>query len=134
MVKKNLLEQLDRIIGIINQDYNPDGKNLSPIIHSLLDKMFITPNKDLVCGIEVTHPKDRKVLPGQNEYKTYKVNIFFVGGPKSKYYPKTLKNSMKYEELMDEAHDIILNMMGIFVDVYSTDVSSCESYEKMKNR
>lgn len=128
MVKKNLLEQLDRIIGIMNQEYD-SKKDLTPIIRSLLDKMFVSPNKEVVCGIEVTHPEDREVLPGQNKYKTYKVKIYFVGGVKRSYPVRR-----DYEELMDEAHDIILNMMGIFVDIFSTDVSSCKSYEEMKKR
>lgn len=129
MVKKNLSEQLDRIIGIMNQEYDSNKKDLTPIIHSLLDKMFVSPNKEVVCGIEVTHPEDREVLPGQNKYKTYKVKIYFVRGVK-----KNRVIGRDYEELMDEAHDLILNMMGIFIDIFSTDVSSCKGYEEMKKR
>jgi hypothetical protein len=117
----NLTEQIKRIHEIFGEYKN----NRSDVLEKLLKTLFVDKYSHLVCKVEVEHPEDRQVLQGQPKYKTYSITITFIGGYGTRYWPRTMRVNDMYEELMNEAWDIVHSFTNIPCDLYSKYVQEC---------
>jgi hypothetical protein len=115
-----LQEQINRIHSIMNLISEEKDIDFSKIIKEFLDDSIVKPNNDIICGVEVKHPKDREVLEGQPNYKHYSVTITFIGGR-----GPIMTQEDKYDYLMDETWAYVYDFFNIPVDVYSKYTKSC---------
>lgn len=112
-IKKILKEELKSKI-----DY-------TQVIQKLLNTQLVKENQDIICGVEVFNPQNRRQKQfGEHQY--YRVDITFIGGYGSKYFPRTMAVNERYNNLASRAQDIILNFLGVFVEVYANYVTECE--------
>lgn len=112
-IKKILKEELKSKI-----DY-------TQVIQKLLNTQLVKENQDIICGVEVFNPQNRRQIQfGEHQY--YRVDITFIGGYGSKYFPRTMAVNERYDNLASRAQDIILNFLGVFVEVYANYVTECE--------
>jgi hypothetical protein len=119
------IQRIKKMMGVLNEQAG--DKDLSKHIEKILNIMFVEPNKDLVCKVEVKHPKDIKILQGQPEYIDYRLTITFIGGQGTKDWPMTQAVHRKFEKLMDEAWFIVYENANKPVSVYSKYVKECDS-------
>jgi hypothetical protein len=54
------------------------------------------------------------------------VDITFIGGEDTKFFPKTPQIQIKYDNLIDEMWDIIYNFTGHGVDIFPKYIKECE--------
>jgi hypothetical protein len=59
-------------------------KDMSSIIHKLLNNLLVKDYPDIICGAEVFSPQNRKKIQF-GTHTTYRVNIIFIGGPNTKF-------------------------------------------------
>lgn len=95
---ENIL-RIKKMMGVLNEQAG--DKDLSKHIEKLLNVTFVEPYKNIVCKVEVKHPKDIKVLSGQHEYSDYRLTITFIGGYGTDNWPMTMAMRDKFEKLMD---------------------------------
>ena len=127
-LNENIL-RVKEIMGI-NESAHAGENDISFAIEAVLNTTFVEPNKDIVCKIEVIHPKNIEVLKGQQKYLQYKLVITFIGGYGTKYWPRTMAVNDMYEKLMDEAWFLVYNFVGKSTAVFSEYVKECDSTEK----
>ena len=102
-------------------------KDLSPILESLLNKMMVNKNRDIICEIKVKHPDNRTKLPhSDNKYLQYRVDITFIGGYGTDFFPVTQSVANKYDSLMDDVWNIVYDFTGKSVDIFHKKVVNCE--------
>jgi len=58
-------------------------------------------------------------------YQRIKVTIYFDSGHGSKNWPMTQAVRNKEEDIMNELQDLILNFVGVYVDMYSSSTPNC---------
>lgn len=124
MKKLTIAEQINKInknMGLINEK---NETNHSELIKRLILTGF--KNEKILCEVKVTHPKERKGIDDQTHFNYYSVNLYVIGGSDSERWPNTQSIRNQNLELADKIQDYILNMMGIFVEIYTTDVPSCD--------
>jgi hypothetical protein len=122
--RMNLQEQISRMKSMMI--LNESEKDLSSLLEELLYNSIVKPNSDVVCKIKVKHPKDRKVLNGQEKYKSYSVTLYVIGGYGTKYWPQTMAVLDLYDDLMNQSWDIAHDFTNIPTDVYHIKVKSCD--------
>lgn len=127
---ENNINKIKSIMGVLNEQPEPDHTKQ---ITNFLNKTFVPKNEE-VCGVVVVNPKDRKVLMGQPPYEKYKVTIYFIGGPKTKYWPKTQAVASRRLDIMDELHSSVMNFFNIYVDIYEKNITNCDSFENVTSR
>ena len=104
-------------------------KDLTSVMETLLEG-FVNDHKDVICKVEVKHPEKRtKLRYSDNNYKNYRIDFYFIGGPGTKYFPRTQDVNRMYEDLMEEAWVIIYHYTGQSLDMFSKYTESCEEYE-----
>ena len=109
----NLQTTLKRIL---TEEIN---KDLSPIMEKLLNTMLVKDNQDIICGVRVKHPDNRtKLQHSDNKYLSYRVDITFIGGYGTDFFPQTQAVQIRYDNLIDELWDIIYNFTGHGVDIF----------------
>jgi hypothetical protein len=119
----------DKIKKILKEETT---KDLTPHIEKLLNKHFVIPNNDIVCGVKVTHPDKRYKLQFQEvPFDLYRIDIIFIGGYGSKFWPRTMAVIERYDTLSNKAFDLIMDMFGIFPDVYAKYTDKCDQDENM---
>jgi hypothetical protein len=102
-------------------------KDLSPMMEKLLNHMLVDDNRDIICGVKVKHPDNRTKLPhSDNKYLSYRVDITFIGGYGTKFFPQTQAVQIRYDNLLDELWDIIYNFTGHGVDIFPKYIKECE--------
>jgi len=107
--------------------------DMSPMITDLLNNIVVNDNED-VCKVEVTAPWNRETISG-GDYKSYKVNVYFIGGYGSKNWPRTEAVKDKEENIMNEIWETVYNFMGIGTDLYSSTVKNCnENIQESTNK
>jgi hypothetical protein len=126
-----LQEQITKIQSIMG--LNESEKNLSDKIEIFLNKTLVEKRKDILCGVKVTHPEDREVLPRQLKYQYYSITLYVIGGPNTKYWPRTQKVIRLYDELADEAWELVHYYMNISAQMYYVQVPSCDD-KRVKDR
>lgn len=119
------IQRIKKMMGVLNEQ--DDERDLSKHIEKILNIMFVEPNKDLVCKVEVKHPKDIEVLKGQPKYKEYRLTITFICGYNTKYWPMTQALNDMYDDLMNEAWFIVYENTNRTVSVYKKCVEKCNS-------
>lgn len=114
----------DTIKKILKEELK--GKfDYTQIIQKLLNDLLVKENPDIICGVEVFNPQNRRQKQfGEHQY--YRVDIIFIGGYGSKYFPRTMAVNERYDNLANRAQDIILDFVGLFVEVYAKYVTECE--------
>lgn len=117
-------KECDEDEDTINENKGEIEKDLSPIITELLNKIIVTNNED-VCKVEVRAPWNRKTMSG-GDYRNYAIKVYFIGGPKTKNWPRTHAVRDKEEEIMGEIWETVYNFMGIATDLYSDIVKKCD--------
>jgi hypothetical protein len=113
----------------INESEEKMEEDLSPILTELLDKIIVVNNED-VCKVEVTAPWNRKTISG-GHYHDYAVKVYFIGGPKTKNWPRTMAVVTKEEDIMGEIWQTVYNFMGLSMDLYSDRVRKCDKINNM---
>jgi hypothetical protein len=101
------------------------GKDLTPVLEKMLNNLLVKNNKDILCGVKIVHPDNRESL-SNHKFEHYKVTLTFIGGYGTKYWPRTMAVNSKYDELMDRAWELIYEVTGLSVDLYSTLVNKCD--------
>ena len=102
-------------------------KDLSPILESLLNKMLVNKNRDIICGVKVKHPSNRTKLPdNMYDHEHYRVDITFIGGYGTDFFPVTQSVANKYDSLIDEVWNIVYDFTGKSVDIFHKKVVNCE--------
>jgi hypothetical protein len=103
------------------------NKDLSPTMEKLLNTMLVKDNQDIICGVRVKHPDNRTKLQHQEyPYNNYRVDITFIGGYGTKFFPQTQAVQIRYDNLIDELWDIIYNFTGHGVDIFPKYIKECE--------
>jgi hypothetical protein len=121
LTSKNIQESIRRILR------EESSRDLSPIIKRMLDLMVVKSNKDIVCKIEVKHPDNRTVRKYQEEpFTRYRVDITFIGGFGSEYWPRTQNVLRMYDNVADSVWDLIYDYMGKSVDIFHNYKTKCD--------
>jgi hypothetical protein len=94
---------------------------ITKLIEDFLSKDYV---EKYVC--------DYKLEPGimDKRYQTIKVTIYFDSGPGSKNWPMTQAVRYKEEDIMGELQDLILNLVGVYVAMYSSSTPNCKKIEE----
>ena len=101
------------------------NKDLTSVMEMLLEG-FVNDHKDILCKVEVKHPDKRTKLPHQEyTYKNYKATFYLIGGYGSSNWPTTQSVLRKYDDLMNEAWELIHNYTGQALEMFSKHVKSC---------
>jgi hypothetical protein len=101
-------------------------RDLTSVMETLLDG-FVNDHKDVICGVKIKHPDVRtKLQHSDNNYKNYRIDFYFIGGPGTKYFPRTQAVNRMYEDLMDEAWNIVYHYTEQPLDMFSKYTESCE--------
>lgn len=106
---------------ILREETNRD---LSPIIQKLLNG-FVNDHKDTLCKVEVKN-KRNKSPQHKYPYKNYSVTFYFIGGYGSSNWPTTQSVQRKYDDLMNEAWDLVYNFIGQELEMFIKHVKSCD--------
>ena len=106
------------------------NKDLTSVMEMLLEG-FVNDHKDILCKVEVKHPDKRVVRPYQEyPHKNYRVTFYFIGGYGSSNWPATQSVLRKYDDLMNEAWDLIHNYTGQSLEMFTKHVKSCDDIIK----
>jgi hypothetical protein len=116
-------KECDEDEDTINENKGEIKEDLSPIITNLLERIIVVNNED-VCKVEVTAPWNRGTISGGN-YRGYAVKVYFIGGPNTKNWPRTMAVVMKEENIMNEVWQTVFNFMGLYIDLYADRVKKC---------
>ena len=117
-----------KLIGTIKNILMEESKrDLTSVIQTLLDG-FVNDNKDIICKVEVKHPDKRTKLPhSDNNYENYRATFYFIsdfdyqGGWNISHVSRR-----RYDNLMNEAWDLVNNLIGVPLDMFTREVKSCE--------
>jgi hypothetical protein len=102
-------------------------KDLSPTLENLLNKMLVNENRDIICGVKVKHPSNRTKLPdNMYDHEHYRVDITFIGGYGTDFFPQTQAVQIRYDNLIDEAWNIVYDFTGHPVDIFYKYSKKCE--------
>ena len=116
----NLRENIKRVLR------EESKKDLTSVMEMLLEG-FVNDHKDVICKIEVKHPEKRTKQPNQKfPNKHYEATFYFIGGPGTKYFPRTQDVIHMYANLMEEAWVLIYNYTEQSLDMFSKYTESCE--------
>jgi hypothetical protein len=120
-----------KLIGTIkNILIEESKKDLTSVIQTLLDG-FVKDHEDVVCKVEVKHPDNRTKLPHQEyPYNNYRVDFYLIGGYGSDNWPATQSVRRMFDDLMNEAWDLIYNYTGQKLDMFTKHVKSCDDIIK----
>ena len=117
----NLQETIRRILK------EETKKDLSPILENLLNKMLVNKNRDIICRVKVKHPSNRTKLPdNMYDHEHYRVDITFIGGYGTDFFPVTQSVANKYDSLIDELWNIVYDFTGQSVDIFNKYSKECE--------
>ena len=101
------------------------NKDLTSVMEMLLEG-FVNDHKDILCKVEVKHPDKRTKLPHQEyTYKNYRATFYLIGGYGSSNWPTTQSVLRKYDDLMNDAWELIHNYTGQALEMFSKHVKSC---------
>jgi hypothetical protein len=120
-----------KLIGTIKSILVEESKkDLTSVIQTLLDG-FVKDHKDVVCKVEVKHPDNRTKLPHQEyPYNNYRVDFYLIGGYGSDNWPATQSVRRMFDDLMNEAWDLVYNYTGQKLDMFTKHVKSCDDIIK----
>jgi hypothetical protein len=120
-----------KLIGTIKSILVEESKkDLTSVIQTLLDG-FVKDHKDVVCKVEVKHPDNRTKLPHQEyPYNNYRVDFYLIGGYGSDNWPATQSVRRMFDDLMNEAWDLIYNYTGQKLEMFTKHVKSCDDIIK----
>jgi hypothetical protein len=96
---------------------NISKKDLSPMILKLLETTIIPKYKDMICGVEVTAPWNRKTIEPDKLFKHYKILINF----KIKSYLD------EYDDIINEVWQKVYSYLGQPSDIYSKKYKNCNN-------
>jgi len=120
-----------KLIGTIKSILvEESNKDLTPVMEMLLEG-FVNDHKDILCKVEVKHPDKRTKLPHQEyTYKNYRATFYLIGGYGSSNWPTTQSVLRKYDDLMNEAWDLVYNYTGQKLEMFTKNVKSCDDIIK----
>ena len=120
-----------KLIGTIKNILMEESKrNLTSVIQTLLDG-FVNDHKYILCKVEVKHPDNRTKLPhSDNNYENYRATFYLIGGYGSSNWPATQAVMVKFDNLMNEAWDLVYNYTGQKLDMFTKHVKSCDDIIK----
>jgi hypothetical protein len=120
-----------KLIGTIKSILVEESKkDLTSVIQTLLDG-FVKDHKDVVCKVEVKHPDNRTKLPHQEyPYNNYRVDFYLIGGYGSDNWPATQSVRRMFDDLMNEAWDLVYNYTGQKLEMFTKHVKSCDDIIK----
>jgi len=106
------------------------NKDLTLVMEMLLEE-FVNDHKDILCKVEVKHPDKRTKLPhSDNVYENYRATFYLIGGYGSDNWPATQSVRRMFDDLMNEAWDLIYNYTGQKLDMFTKHVNSCDDIIK----
>jgi len=120
-----------KLIGTIKNILMEESKrDLTSVIQTLLDG-FVNDHKYILCKVEVKHPDNRTKLPhSDNIYENYRATFYLIGGYGSSNWPATQAVMVKFDNLMNEAWDLVYNYTGQRLDMFTKHVKSCDDIIK----
>jgi hypothetical protein len=112
----------ETIRKILREEVN---KDLTRVIQTLLDG-FVNDHKDILCKVEVKHPDKRTKLPhSDNNYENYRATFYFISDFENQG-GWNISSRRRYDNLMNEAWDLVNNLIGVPLDMFTREVKSCE--------
>jgi hypothetical protein len=102
------------ITKILKEETN---KDYSSLIEKILNKTFVKNHKDIICELSVTRRGDSD---------EYYVNVYYIGGYKSEYWPRTQAIKQMYDDLSDDIWNMIYDYFGITVYIYVHYTDKCD--------
>jgi hypothetical protein len=120
-----------KLIGTIKNILMEESKrDLTSVIETLLDG-FVNDHKYILCKVEVKHPDNRTKLPhSDNIYENYRATFYLIGGYGSSNWPATQGVMVKFDNLMNEAWDLVYNYTGQKLEMFTKNVKSCDDIIK----
>ena len=120
-----------KLIGTIKNILMEESKrDLTSVIQTLLDG-FVNDHKYILCKVEVKHPDNRTKLPhSDNIYENYRATFYLIGGYGSSNWPATQGVMVKFDNLMNEAWDLVYNYTGQKLEMFTKNVKSCDDIIK----
>jgi hypothetical protein len=116
------MELKQTIKRILREESN---KDLTPVIEMLLEG-FVNDHKDEICKVEVTHPNKRIKLPQHMYDHEHYAVTFYIIKRNGKLNSRTgLLFLHKFDNLMNEAFDLIYNYTGERLDMFIKYTKSC---------
>ena len=104
-------------------------RDLTSVIQTLLDG-FVNDNKDIICKVEVKHPDKRTKLPhSDNNYENYRATFYFISDFENQG-GWNISSRRRYDDLMNEAWDLVYNYTGQTLDMFIKHVKSCDDMIK----
>ena len=100
-------------------------KDWSKRIEFYLKKMLTENYNYILCDLEVTHPNNRTEFPEGVKSDSYKLTLYLIGGRNSKYWPSTQAVRQKYDDISNDAWNIVHDGMGIALDIFYKFKSEC---------
>ena len=125
----SLQQTIRRILKEESEIKQKEFFDQSSLIKRLLDKTFVQSNNNVVCKVEVKHPKDREVLQGQKKYISYSITVTVIGGYDTKYWPRTMKVNDMYDELLNEVWRLVYDFTNVACDVYLKLTKNCDDLD-----
>jgi hypothetical protein len=125
------INRIKEVMGVVNE--GEPKKDLSPMMKKLLQN-FTERKRHIICDIEITAPWNRESIEPDKSFNHYKILVTFIGGPGTKYWPKTQSINVVYGKIMDEIWETVYNYISEPVDVYSKTTENCirDNKEEMK--
>jgi hypothetical protein len=106
------------------------NKDLTLVMEMLLEE-FVNDHKDILCKVEVKHPDKRTKLPhSDNVYENYRATFYLIGGYGSDNWPATQSVRRMFDDLMNEAWDLVYNYTGQKLEMFTKHVKSCDDIIK----
>ena len=104
-------------------------RDLTSVIQTLLDG-FVNDNKDIICKVEVKHPDKRTKLPhSDNNYENYRATFYFISDFENQG-GWNISSRRRYDDLMNEAWDLVYNYTGQTLDMFTKNIKSCDDIIK----
>jgi hypothetical protein len=116
------MELKQTIKRILREETN---KDLTSVIEMLLEG-FVNDHKNEICKVEVKHPDKRtKLLYQEYPYKNYRVTFYIIKGDGRLNSRTGLLFLHKFDDLMNEAFDLIYRYTGERLEMFIKHVKSC---------
>jgi hypothetical protein len=109
-----------------------ENDKLTYAMTKFLNVMFVPNHDGILCGIKVTPPEERANLKGEGygTYTRYEVDLYFIGGYRTKFYPTTQAVMDKYYKITDEVVALMYNVFGKIVDTHASYSKDCDQVLK----
>ena len=106
------MKLINTVKGILREETT---KDYSSIIQRLIDMRIVRYYGDILCKVEVSYYDDLY----------YSVDLYFLGGPSTDYWPITRDIQEKYNDIENETWYLIFDVLNKALYFHTKFVRSC---------